>query len=148
NAKQFRYELEQQSRELIEIYDAPLVTARPDEEVVSRYAEYLQAVLPKRRLDLVVAVGASAVRILQRHRAQLFPSVPILAIAEERRTPSSPMENSVVVSASIDFVQIVDNILQVRPETGNIAVVIGNSPNERFWLKEIQTAFERFKGRV
>src|SRR6476659_5324093 len=63
NAKQFRIELERQTKEILEIYDAPLLTARPvDEVVVRRYAEYLHAVLPDQKIDLVAAIGASAVR--------------------------------------------------------------------------------------
>jgi hypothetical protein len=59
------------------------------------------------RLDLVVAVGASAVRLFQRYRAQYFPSTPMLAIAEGRRIPTSDLaENDIAISTSIDLARI------------------------------------------
>jgi len=149
NAKQFRTELDLQSKEILELYDAPLLSAGPvDDTVVSRYADYLHALLPEKKLDLLVPIGASAVRLLDRYRSQLFPSTPVLAIAEGRRLPAALSENSAVITTSIDIAAIVDNILRVRPETNHIAVVIGNSPNERIWLKETQSAFQPFTTRV
>lgn len=149
NARQFRAELERQSPELLEIYDAPLLSTRPVEDaVVGRYADYLHAMLPDKKLDLIVPVGASAVRLLHRYRSQLFPNAPVLAMAEGRRLPTDFMENVTVVSTSIDITRIVVNILQVLPDTNNIAVVIGNSPNERFWLQETKDAFQPFAQRL
>jgi len=150
NATHFRAALEQQSKELLEIYDAPLSTARPaNEDVVARYADYLHALLPDQRLDLVVAVGASAVSLSQRYRSQNFPFTPMLAIAEERRIPYADLrENDVVVPTKIDLVGVIENILRVLPRTTNVAVVIGNSPNERFWLEQLHAAFGPFAGRV
>jgi signal transduction histidine kinase len=150
NATHFRSALEQQSQELLEIYDAPLGTARPaNEDVVARYADYLHALLPDQRLDLVVAVGASAVSLSQRYRRQNFPFTPMLAIAEERRIPLADLrENDVVAPTKIDLAGVIENILRVLPRTTNVAVVIGNSPSERFWLEQLHIAFEPFAGRV
>ncbi len=148
-ARQFRAELERQSKELLEIYDAPLLSARPvDEPIVRRYADYLNALLPDKRLDLVVPVGASAARLLYQYRSQLFPAAPVLAIAEGRRLPAELEVNGAVIATSIDITKIIENILQVRPETTNIAVVVGNSPNERFWVQETQAAFRPYAKRV
>jgi signal transduction histidine kinase len=148
-ARQFRAELERQSKELLEIYDAPLLSARPvDEPIVRRYADYLNALLPDKRLDLVVPVGASAARLLYQYRSQLFPAAPVLAIAEGRRLPAELEVNGAVIATSIDITKIIENILQVRPETTNIAVVVGNSPNERFWVQETQAAFWPYAKRV
>jgi signal transduction histidine kinase len=150
NAAHFRAALERQSSELLEIYDAPLNTARPAEEyAVARYADYLQALFPDQKLDLVVAVGGAAVRLSQRYRRQHFPGTPMLAIAEARRIAAVDLtENDIVVAAEIDLARLIENILRVVPHTTNIAVVIGNSPNERFWLEQLQIAFEPFATRV
>jgi signal transduction histidine kinase len=150
NATHFRAALERQSPELLDIYDAPLNTARPaDEDVAARYADYLHALFPDQRLDLVVAVGASAVRLFQRYRPQHFPSTPMLAIAEGRRIPISDLtENDIVVATAIDLAGVIENILRVLPDTTNVAVVVGNSPNERFWLEQMRVAFQPFASRV
>jgi signal transduction histidine kinase len=150
NAKQFRAELEKQSPEVVEIYDAPLMSARPvDEAVVARYADYLQALFPDRKLDLAVAVGASAVRLVQRYRKDVFPAAPMLAIAEQRRIAFSDLSNNdVVVASAIDLTKVIDNILRVLPDTNNIAVVIGSSPNERVWVEEMKKTFQPYAGRL
>jgi len=51
-------------------------------------------------------------------------------------------ENDAAVIGSIDVTRIVENILQVRPETTTIAVVIGNSPVEKFWYTLLSKLFE------
>jgi len=150
NATHFRAALEQQSADVVEIYDAPLSSARPpEEEVVARYADYLHALFPEQKLDLIVAVGASAVRLSQRYRHQNFPFTPMLAIAEGRRIPIADVgENDVVVATDVDLSAVIENILRVLPGTKNVAVVVGNSPNERFWVDQMRGAFAPFASRV
>jgi hypothetical protein len=46
----------------------------------------------------------------------------------------------VVVASDIDLSAVIENILQVLPDTKNVAVVIGNSPTERFWLEQVRLA--------
>src|SRR5258707_4815727 len=48
----------------------------------------------------------------------------------------------------LDFPAYLTNILQLRPQTTDIAVVVGNSPVERFWTSEFRRAFEPFTDRV
>ena len=38
--------------------------------------------------------------------------------------------------------------MRVLPDTKNVAVVIGNSPNEKFWLEQIRREFKPFEKRV
>ena len=149
NAKNFRVELDKQSRDLLEVYDAPFMTARPADEIApSRYADYLRALVPDQRLDLTVAIGAAAARLFQTYRSQHFPSTPMLVIAEERRVPTGLRASDFVVATSINLAEVVENILRVLPETTNVAVVIGNSPNERVWLEEMRTTFQPYTSRV
>jgi signal transduction histidine kinase len=56
--------------------------------------------------------------------------------------------NDAVVSVWIDIPFLFENILQVLPKTRTIAVVIGSSPNEQFWVKEMQNRLDPLKGRV
>jgi len=145
-----RAELDRRSPEVLEIYDAPFLTVRPEDEgAAGRYADYLGALLPDQRLDLAVTVGGAGVRFFQRYRERLFPAAPMLAIAEQRRIPFSNLrENDTVVSTSINLAGVVDNILQVLPETTNVAVVIGNSSVEQEWLEQMHIAFRPFAKRV
>jgi hypothetical protein len=43
---------------------------------------------------------------------------------------------------------LVEDILQLAPETTNIVVVLGASPFERYWTAEFRRAFEPFTHRV
>ena len=110
-----RAELERQSPEPLEIYDASLVAGRPVDEIVAdRYGDYLRSIFPDQSLDLAVVVGGAALRLYERYRAQLFPSTPLLAIAEERRFPASNvLSNETTITTRIDFAGVIGNILQL-----------------------------------
>ena len=47
-------------------------------------------------------------------------------------------EQDVVASVRTDYVVPFENILRLLPETKTIAMVVGNSPAERFWIDVVQ----------
>ena len=83
-------------------------------------------------------MGAPAARFVQQHRTNLYPTTPmLLAAVEARRVEQSMLsEQDAVVGVRFDQVALVENILRLLPETKAIAIIIGNSPNERFWVGE------------
>ena len=149
-ARTFREELNRQSPDPIDLYEASLATARFPDEEEGPFAEYLRALFAKRRLDLVVAIGSPAVGFVQRHRQELFPSIPAIYTGVERRRVSyaTLTANDAVIAINNDYAAVVENILQVQPETADIVVVIGNSPIEKFWTEQLRIAFRPFEGRV
>jgi signal transduction histidine kinase len=149
-AMNIRAELERQWLQPLEVYDASLVTGRPlDEIIADRYGDYLRSVFPDQRLDLAVAVGGASLRLFQRYRPQLFPSTPLLAVAEESRFPPSNLpENETRITTTIDHAGVIENLLQVLPETTSVAVVIGNSPIEQYYVEQMRVAFRPFANRV
>jgi hypothetical protein len=86
--------------------------------------------------DLIIALGAPAARFVQQHRTDLYPTTPmLLAAIEVRRVDQSLLsEQDAVVGVRKDYVVLFKSILRLLPETKAIAIIIGNSPNERFWL--------------
>jgi hypothetical protein len=90
------------------------------------------------------------VEFLQRHRDRLFPGVPLLVMAVDKRRLSSVElgGNATVVEATLDLAAVVENILQIFPSTANIEVIIGNSSFEKFWRNELRRDFQRFTDRV
>src|SRR6185436_3464788 len=100
--------------------------------------------------DLVVPIGSPAGRFVVKYRGRLFRDVPILYTGMDRRTlPADAFaHNTTFVGESFDIAGLIEDILQLAPETDHVAVVIGASPLERFWAKAFQEAFEPFKGRV
>jgi hypothetical protein len=105
----------------------------------------LHVLIAGRLPALVVPFGAPAMNFLQRHRKRLFPGVPILFSALDRRHLGgvSLGANATAVSVSLDLSGIVENILQVLPRTKTIAVVIGNSP-----LEELRHELQPFTDRI
>ena len=83
--------------------------------------------------DLVVVLGASAMRFYLRHREELFGEVPLLVTGiEQRWVPDVELgSRDRVVSLKIDIPRIAGNILEVLPETRTLAVVMGSSTAER-----------------
>src|SRR5580692_7114489 len=150
-AGSFRAELIKRSSEPIDLYEVSLDTARVhDAKDEEPFVEYIRAVLAGRKLDLIVPVGAPAAFFMQRYRQQLFPTASMLIVgADVRRTSSiTRTENDAAVLLDLDLPAYLNNILSLRPETTEIAVVVGNSPVERFWTSELRRDFQPFADRV
>lgn len=135
----------------IDYYDASLASARHD-EVSSEiaFADYLRSLFRQHRLELIIAIGAPAARFVQAHRSSLFPQVPMLLTAVESRRldPQFFSADDVVVAFNLDLPALISNILTVLPGTKRIEVVIGNSPNEQFWLSQLKKELAPFEERV
>jgi len=101
---------------------------------------YLAALYARRPPDLIIAIGAPAARFVQRHRTDLYPKTPmLLAAIEVRRVDQSMLsDQDAVVGVRKDYVVLFENIMRLLPETKVIGIIIGNSPNERFWAGEQQ----------
>jgi signal transduction histidine kinase len=140
-----RQELERQSRWPVDIQDFSVASARlEDQNVESEFVDYLRALFARGVPDLIVALGAPAASFVQRNRPQLFPSTPMVMTAvEERRVQRSALtDNDAVVAVKQDVPALFGNIVRLLPATTTIAVVVGDSPNERFWQSEIQRELE------
>jgi signal transduction histidine kinase len=138
-AREIQNELNRQSPWPLDIQEQSLITARTgDDDAEARFVEYLKALYAQRPPDLIVALNAPAGRFIQQHRTELFPTAPMLfAVVELRRVDQSMLSRQdAVVGVRFDQVALVENILRLLPETKAIALIIGKSPNERFWVGE------------
>jgi len=150
-SKAFRQELERRSHWPLVIQDFSVVTAFADEEETElKFAQYLSALFSRNSPDLIVAFGAPAAAFVQRYRNGLLPATPMLLTAvDQRRVQQTTLtENDTVVAVRLNIPKLFANILDVLPNTRTVAVVIGNSPNERFWGEEMQRELEPLKDRV
>jgi hypothetical protein len=150
-ARTIRAELDRQSPWPLEITEHSLMSARSsDENPEAPFVEYLRALHATRPLDLIVSLGAPAVAFVQRHRQQLFADTPMVFTAvEQRRVQYSNLTpNDTVVAVAHSFPAVFENILRVLPETKTVAVVNGNSLNERYWLEEMRREVRRFANRI
>lgn len=143
--------LEQRAPWPLDVQEHTLLTARfnnpgPEEPFV----DYLRSLYTGVPPDVVISIGAPAARFAQKYREQLFPHTPmVLTVVEERLVNRADLtDNDTVISVQNDFATALDSILKVLPETKTIAVVIGASRLEKFWLDEIKRELRAFEGRV
>jgi PAS domain S-box-containing protein len=121
--------------------------AQPDME--ETFVEFLRKRLTRWSPDLVVPVGSPAGRFVAKYRELLFPRIPVIYTGMDRRTlPAGPLKNAAFVGESFNLAGLVDDILQLAPDTTHVAVVIGASPLERYWTAEFRRAFEPFANRI
>jgi len=142
-ADRFREEMGRSS-ERVDFYEVSLESARFREGEEDRpFVEYLLSLFAQRRLDLVVAIGGPATRFSQRYRQQLFTSAAMLYLGVNERFLEDPTltDRDTVVPVRIDLPGIIGNIRRLFPATNNVAVVVGNSPLEKFWLGEMRREF-------
>jgi len=150
-AKDMRVQLGRQLPGRLELYEEWLVSARfADRQEDAAFASYLNTLFAAHPLDLVITLGAPAANFVQRYHQSLFRSTPELLTDVEERRASSPSltANETVVAISVSFRSLVENILRVQPRTSTLAVVIGNSPIERFWVEQIRNSVEPFRSRL
>lgn len=150
-AKDIRAELDRQSRWPVDVQEHSLVPARSgDPRADALFLDYIKALYAGVPPDLIISVGAPSAAFLQRHRQELFPSTPILfTVLEQRRIQySSLTENDTVVAIRHDFLVLFKGFLQIAPDTKVIAIINGNSPNEKYWKKEMQRELRPLDGRV
>ncbi|AWL98484.1 HAMP domain-containing sensor histidine kinase [Bradyrhizobium ottawaense] len=140
-ARDIKAKLERQSPWPLDIQEHALLTARfnnPGPE--APFVDYLQSLYHGAMPDIVLSIGAPAARFAQKYRGRLFPDVPLIFSAVEHRliNRADLSDNDVVVAIRNDFMAAFGNILQVLPDTKSIAVVIGASPLEKFWVEEVK----------
>jgi signal transduction histidine kinase len=100
--------------------------------------------------NLIVTVGGPAAVFARNHRRQLFPETPLLfASVDKRWFRGAPFgENESAVAVANDFPRLIDDILQLLPETRQVFMLAGSGPIGRFWRQELETGFARFRDRV
>ena len=147
----FRTALAQELGEPVDIYEASLDAARfaaPEKE--TPFLEFLRSRFEGRSLDLVVPVGAPAVRFISQHREALFPSTPVVFMGVDPRIvpPDALRTNATLATQRVYLPGIIEDILRLQPDTTNIAVIFGASPLEKFWVGECRREFLSFSNRV
>jgi len=114
------------------------------------FAEFLQKRISRWQPDLVVPIGSPAGRFVAKFRDRLFPATPVVYSGMDRRTlpPDASEKNATFVGESFDLKGLVEDILQLDPQTNNIVVIFGSTPLERYWTDAFKQAFQPFAGRV
>jgi PAS domain S-box-containing protein len=147
----FEAELVERMGEKVDLDEVSLDMARyADPHLQDALVEYLQKRHEKWKPDLVVPIGSPAGIFVAEYRDRLFPDTPILYTGlDRRRLPPDALEkNASLVGEEFDLPGFVEDILQIAPETKNIAIVLGASPLEQYWAAAFRKEFEPFTSRV
>ena len=147
----FRVDLDQragQTVNIVQVVVGPQGFVGASEQSVVDYIQSLFAGGPKP--DLIMTVAGPAAAFARKHRQQLFPDTPILfAAADQRYLRADPLgENEAAVPVDNDFPKLVDDMLQLLPQTRDVFMVIGAGPNGKFWHQQLEAESTRFRGRV
>ena len=150
-ARSIKASLEKDSPWPLDLQEHTLLTARfnrPGPE--APFVEYLNSLYHDQPPDIVLSLGAPAAAFVQKYRDRLFPGSPlVLTVVEDRLiSRASLTEKDTVISVRNDFLTVFKSVLHVLPDTQTIAVVIGSSALEKFWLSELKRELKPLEGRV
>ncbi|SDK22853.1 His Kinase A (phospho-acceptor) domain-containing protein [Bradyrhizobium lablabi] len=146
-ARKIREELNLQSKDPIDIFEASLSTARFPDGNEGAFVSYLNAVFSERKLDLIMTIGGPAARFFQQNRQRIFPSIPTLYAAVAQQMSSNAPATDAMVSVSVDILSTPDQILKLV-ETTKVFIVMGSSPIEKLWLEEMRKLFQPLTSRL
>jgi ABC-type uncharacterized transport system substrate-binding protein len=138
-----RDELDRQLAGQLDLYENWLVSARfATEGEDAGFANYLTTAFADRPIDLIIAIGTPAANFFQRYAKTLFPSIPeVLTVVQERRLALFRLQdNQVAVPYSGTEQTTVDEILRLLPRTTNVALLMGDSPIERYFAEQLRAA--------
>ena len=150
-AEEFRTQVARGFTEEVVFYEVASQAApsneNPDDQPT---LNYLTSMFAKHQLDLVVTVGGPAAAFATKHRQTLFPETPLLlAAVDERYVKNTTLTaNDAVVAVRNDVQGVIENIRHVLPLTRTIFLVIGNSPHEQFWRKQIDGELQQFRSQL
>jgi signal transduction histidine kinase len=150
-ANYLRTDLAEKSPYPLDRYEVLLEIARfNDGEQDEAFVGYLRALFAASPPDLIVTMVSPAARFIQRHRQDLFPSTPVIfgALDERAIRDGTLTANDTTVAVSIDQRAFIENILRTLPGTTTVAMVIGDAPIERFWVKELRRVIQPFVKRI
>jgi signal transduction histidine kinase/ABC-type uncharacterized transport system substrate-binding protein len=149
-ADYLRTDLAEKSPYLIDQYEVMLEIGRFSDGEQDAALEYLKALFAGRPPALVVTMVGPAARFAQRHRHDLFGSTPVLFAALDAQALGNEAltAHDAIVPVSLDGRAIIENIRQTLPSTSTVAVVFGDAPIEKFWVKEFRGAIQQFENQI
>jgi signal transduction histidine kinase len=108
--------------------------------------DFLRNKYREQRLDVVIADGETPFEFLVRHRAELFPGVPL--IFSKEGGPHTRVPNSAGVVFPVDMKSTLDLALKLHPNTRSVAVIVGSSAVDRFYEGIARGQFRGYEDQV
>lgn len=112
--------------------------------------KYLQ-----KKPDLIIPISYSALEFLTEKGREIFPATPIVALFNQRRSDdlkrymeANPEEKITGVASADDPASTLGFALQLQPSTQHVAVLVGSSPLEAYWLDQLKHDLEPYQAKV
>jgi PAS domain S-box-containing protein len=135
----------------VEFYSEFLDVARfPGEEQQQRQRDFFRDKYRARPPDLVIAVSGGALVFLAEHRAELFVGVPIVycSVAGDPHTDHLSEAKIAEVTVPDGVVPTLEMMLQLHPDTRQVAVVSGSGPRDRQFAEVYRQEMTTFGNRI
>jgi len=122
----------------------------PGPENQGRMLTFLQGKYATTHIDLVLALGPSALKFLASNRPSLFPDAPIVfaGINEDRLRGLVMSANTSGVISRFDPAATVDLALALQPSATALVVISGAAAFDREWEQIARAKLKRFEGRL
>ena len=147
----FRTELASLSHGSVAIQEISLDSERAGPPTDERpIIEFLLSRADGKPPDLVVTIGAPALRFYLRSRPRLFPQTRLLiTMIEPRMVPATELEPSdIVIALRLENLEMAQSILNLRPDITHLALVVGGSQHELLWQKYLLTELAPLRSRI
>ena len=114
------------------------------------FARYVGTLVTGRQPDLVITIGGPAAHFAASHREELSAAVPLLitGLDARHRPELAEQPNQVIVDFNLHPAAVVGDILRLLPDTTTLAIVLGNSPLEKFWHAQLEQELRPLAGRL
>ena len=151
-----RSQLRVRVRGRLEFYTEYLDSIRfPAETHADEMVRLLKLKYAGKKPDLVIPVSYSALAFLTRDGKDIFPATPMVALFNRRRLQdltqyieSNAGQSITGVASSDDPASTLAFALQLQPDTRHVAVLVGSSPLEHYWLDQLQHDLGSFSAKV
>jgi len=147
----FRVELDQRvegSVNVVQVVVGPTgFVSAPEQAVV----DYIRSTFVNRpNPDLIVTIAGPAAVFARKYRQQLFPETPVLfASVDQKYLSDAPLgDNETAVAVVNDYPRVIENVLQLLPQTRQVVMVVGSGSIGQFWRRELENEFKRFRDQL
>jgi PAS domain S-box-containing protein len=120
-----------------------------DKDYQQNLTDSLRNTYRGRKLDLVMLSGYPSLDLILRHRDELFPGVPIVYFSMEARQIAGRTWPGITgVTETQDVRAVIDLALRLHPDTSTMAVIIGKSDIETYWLGKLHSELPHYRNKV
>ena len=125
----------------------------PTPEHAQNISKLLKMKYSEQKPDLVIPVSYAAIQFLMGEGKDLFPGTPMVALFNARRLDDlrlhlSPKQAITGVASTDEPARTLDLALRLQPDTKHVAVVVGSSQLEQYWIDQLKRDFAPYSEKV